>query len=86
MSYGRLVAVSSLLEGITLSFENASKSVEGIAGAADQQRAGIGEISTGIQDLVGVASRLSEAGRGLRESLERVEGAHGQLREILAAK
>ncbi|HEY3449264.1 MAG TPA: methyl-accepting chemotaxis protein [Myxococcales bacterium] len=83
-SYERLVAVSGLLEGITSSFEGATRSVEGIAGAAEQQRAGIGEISAGIHDMVDVAGRLSEAGRGLREGLERVEGAHGQLREILA--
>jgi len=83
-SYERLVAVSGLLDGITASFESASRSVDGIAGAAEQQRVGIGEISAGIQDLVQVAGRLSEAGHGLREGLERVESAHGQLRQILS--
>ena len=85
-SYDRLVAASSLLEGITASFRATSKSVEDIAGAAEHQRTDIAEISGGIHDMVVVAGRLSDAGRSLRDGLGRVEGAHGQLREILARK
>lgn len=85
-SYERLASVSALLEGITDSFEGASQSFQGIAGAAEQQRTSINEISTGIRDLAEVAGQLSDAGQSLHVGLNRVEGVHGQLRGLLAAK
>ncbi|HEY3449598.1 MAG TPA: methyl-accepting chemotaxis protein [Myxococcales bacterium] len=82
-AYDGLVAVSGLLEGITTSFANSSASVQTIAGATEQQRSGISDISAGVRDMARVAAQLSDDGRGLSEGLSRVVGAHEQLRSVL---
>ncbi len=82
-SYDELVAVAALLEAITTNFGEASRAVETIAGAAEQQRAGVSEIGSGIQEMVQVASQFAEAGKGVSDGLGRVEGAHRQLRDVL---